>query len=338
MRLVGDLTTNHCGIGHPWFAERPDMFYVGPDGYESWLGVPTLPKFNWGSGELRRRFFDGPDAVVSRWLDVFDGWRVDVANMTGRRGADDYNHEVGRLFRQAARGALVVAEHTTDPTRDLDRGGWHGTMNYAGFLRPVWSWLTTADLPVLGMPAGVPRRPAATAVATMRAFGAAASWRSLVHSWTLLGSHDTARIRTVVGAGLVEVAAGLLVTMPGTPMVYSGDEIGQEGTFGEDSRRPFPWHRPQSWDRRTLDLYRSLIALRRASAALRHGGLRWVHAGTDTLAFLRETADERLLVLARRATGERVRVPLPAGTQNLYGGATVIPDDGPTFQVWRLPA
>ena len=88
----------------------------------------------------------------------------------------------------------------------------------------------------------------------------------------------------------------------------------------------------------TLDLYRALIALRRASAALRHGGLRWVHAGTDTLAFLRETADERLLVFARRATGEQVRLPLPAGAQNLYGGATAVPDDGPTFQVWHLPA
>ena len=75
-------------------------------------------------------------------------------------------------------------------------------MNYAGFLRPVWSWLRAPDLELpdfLGVPGGVPARPGPEVVATMRAFAALISWRSLTASWNLLGSHDTARIRTVVG-------------------------------------------------------------------------------------------------------------------------------------------
>ncbi|WJK40783.1 hypothetical protein O7608_31150 [Solwaraspora sp. WMMA2056] len=43
----------------------------------------------------------------------------------------------------------------------------------------------------------MPARFGSAALATMRAFGALVSWRSLVHSWQLLGSHDSARIRTV---------------------------------------------------------------------------------------------------------------------------------------------
>ncbi len=362
-RLLGDLTTNHCGDTHPWFtaaaadpaaAER-DMFYFDPKtgDYEAWYGIRSLPKFNWGSTELRRRFLDGPDSVTARWLDGFDGWRVDVANMTGRSGADDFTHEVAALLRRAAVAArpdaALVAEHFHDASGDLDRDGWQGTMNYAGFLRPVWSWLRSDDLDLtnfLGVPRRVYRRAGRAAVDTMRAFAAHISWRAYLHSWTLLGSHDTARIRTVVGAAArQEVAAGLLLTLPGVPMVFAGDEIGLTGTNGEDSRTPYPWRRPAEWDTATLARYRALIALRHRYAALRYGGLRFAHVADDVLVFLRETAGERLLIQARRSSGAPVRLPLPA-SDAVYGGAPalvpdaagtiVLPGDGPSFAVWRL--
>jgi alpha-glucosidase len=366
-RLIGDITTNHCGDAHEWFAtassdvtaaER-EMFYFDDAGdYESWLGVKTLPKFNWRSAALRHRLA-GPDAVLARWLRPpygLDGWRVDVANMTGRCGAFDDAHEVAAIVRAAVTGArpdaLLVAEHTSDGTGDLDRDGWHGTMNYAGFLRPLWSWLRGHDLDLpdfLGVPGGVPARDGPATLATMRSFAALVSWRALTASWNLLGSHDTARIRTVVGsADRVEVAAGLLVTLPGTPMVFAGDEIGLRGVNGEDSRTPMPWHRPESWDVRTLSAYQALIRLRHDLPALRHGGLRWLYADPDALVFIRETRHEAVLVLARRARGRPVRLTHPGdGGQtyaNVYGGAAdlapgpdatlTLPGDGPTVQLW----
>ncbi|HET8683968.1 MAG TPA: alpha-amylase family glycosyl hydrolase, partial [Micromonosporaceae bacterium] len=379
-RLVGDLTANHCGDGHPWFvaarspvdAPEREMFYLAGGGYESWLGVGTLPKLNWGSARLRHLFFAGPTGVAVRWLDVLDGWRVDVANMTGRCGADDYAHEVARLMRSAVTRArpdgLLLAEHAHDASGDLDAGGWHGTMSYAGFTRPVWSWLRADDLDLpdlIGVPGGVARVSGGAAVATMRAFAARVSWRSLTHSWTLLGSHDTARIRTVVGtAARHEVAAGLLLTMPGTPMVFAGDELGLTGANGEGSRTPMPWHRRKAWDTAHLDRYRALVALRHRCPALREGGLRWLHADDEALVFVRETAQETVLVQARRGSGQPVRLPVggpagswpvgggpvgggPAGTaEPLYGDQTLpldrdgclhLPGDGPSFGVWRLP-
>ena len=222
-------------------------------------------------------------------------------------------------------------------------------MNYAGFTRPVWSWLRGSELPFddfLGVPAEVPRRDAAATVATMSAFAAQMSWRSWTTSWQLLGSHDTARIRTMVGdAARHEVAAGLLMTLPGTPMIFAGDEIGLEGAGNEQARAPMPWDRPESWDTATFDRYRALIGLRKASPALRDGGLRWVHADGDTLLFLRECAAESVLVLARRAAGPPVPITLKLAG-NLYGGAeplyteangfTTIDGCGPTFQVWSV--
>jgi glycosidase len=96
----------------------------------------------------------------------------------------------------------------------------------------------------------------------------------------------------------------------------------------------------------TMAAYRSLIALRRAEPALRHGGLRWLHHDPDTLVFLREAPAGSVLVLARRAPGTPVRLTGLPAADNVYGGAcalrpgpdgvSTLPGDGPTFQAWRL--
>ena len=73
---MGDFTTNHTGAAHEWFrraqadpGSEERGFYLYEDGdYVSWLGVPSLPKLNYDSGELRRRVFDDPDGVVRKWL------------------------------------------------------------------------------------------------------------------------------------------------------------------------------------------------------------------------------------------------------------------------------
>jgi alpha-glucosidase len=352
MRLVGDITTNHCGDAHEWFvsavsdihAPERDLFYFGEDGdYESWNGVKSLPKLNWGSDLTRERMRH----VLLKWLDDFDGWRVDVANMTGRRGAEDRTHEVARWVRREVTAvrpdAMVVAEHMHDATGDLDRDGWQGTMNYGGFTRPVWTWLRGehTDAEFFGVPGGVPVRDGVSALATMRAFTGRNSWRTLLHSWNPLDTHDSARMRTVAGSRERHlVAVGLQLTLPGTPMIFAGDEFGLTGWIGEQARTPMPWNRAHDRDQSTLSAYQSMVKLRNTEPELRRGGLRWAHAGADVLAFLREGPDGTVLVLARRAGGEAVDLGLPEGT-NLYGGKALeggrLPAaEGPDFQVWRL--
>ncbi|NUW39176.1 glycoside hydrolase family 13 protein [Nonomuraea rhodomycinica] len=347
MRLLGDITTNHCGDTHPWFtaavsdvnAPEREMFFFDPDtgDYEAWFGVKTLPKLNWRSDLVRSRV----PAVLKRWLGPLDGWRVDVANMTGRRGADDLTHEVAALLRrELGPEVALVAEHSHDATGDLDRGGWHGTMNYGGFTRPVWTWLRGPglDLPqFLGVPGGVPARDGTAALATVRTFAARMSWRSLVHSWQLLDSHDTPRIRTVTGSRALHlVALGLQATLPGTPMVFAGSEFGLTGVNGEHARTPMPWDRPADQDLATLAAYRELFGLRRAEPALRHGGLRWLHADADHLVFARECEAETLLVSARRAPGAPLPLPGPATPVHNASDTNVIPGDGPALRIWRL--
>jgi alpha-glucosidase len=364
MRVLGDLTTNHTGNTHEWFlaaqadanAPERELYYFDPElpgGYESWLGIPFLPKLDWRSAELRARM----SGVARRWLDAgFDGWRIDVASMTGRYRGLELTREVARLLRGVLTDdELLVAEHAHDFRPDLDGTGWHGAMNYSGVLRPVWTWLL-ADAPASeqrrsfwGLPVGVPRSTGAAAVAAMRAFRAGIPWQALLHSWALVDSHDTARFRTVAGSReRMLVGVGIQMTSPGVPMVFAGDELGLEGEWGEDARRTMPWQRPETWDSVLLGEYRRLIALRRSSDALARGGIRYAHIGDDAVAYLRETGSERLLCLAVRADTNPLRLSLDElgcrELEPLVGGAcgsgpqgmVSLPSEGPSFHVWRL--
>ena len=187
--------------------------------------------------------------------------------MAGRMGSIDVTHEFAKDVRAAMAterdDALLVAEHGHDASGDLLGDGWHGTMNYAGFTRQVWCWLRSPEFreTFLGLPVEVPVITGEQAVASIRAFHARIPWRSLVTSWNILGSHDTARIRTVVGTPERQVAAlALAIGLPGVPMVFAGDEIGATGAWGEDARTPFPWNDRAAWDTGMLDAYRSCWA------------------------------------------------------------------------------
>jgi alpha-glucosidase len=330
IRVIGDITLNHCGREHEWFVraqdpQAPEREFFRFDsalthGYECWFNVPTLPKFDHTSTLLRNALVSAEDSPVRTWLrgpSGLDGWRVDVANMAGRMGSIDVTHEFAKDVRAAmARerdDALLVAEHGHDASGDLLGDGWHGTMNYAGFTRQVWCWLRSPDFheTFLGLPVEVPVITGEQAVASLRAFHARIPWRSLITSWNVLGSHDTARIRSVVGSHDRQVAAlALAVGLPGVPMVFAGDEIGATGLWGEDSRTPFPWNDQGTWDHETLAAYRALLHVRRDSPALAVGGLRWLHVSTDAVAFVREHPDESVLVVVARSQAQTVRVPL----------------------------
>ncbi|MDW4571744.1 glycoside hydrolase family 13 protein [Microbacterium sp. M3] len=383
IRVIGDLTSNHSGDRHEWFqaalgtpGAREEEFYYFTDAanteYVSWLGHASLPKFDWSSDELRRRFVDGPDSVVAKWLQPpysADGWRIDVANMTGRLGSVDLNAEVRQLLRRTMLeinpDAILLGESTNDAASDLQGDGWHGAMTYPSFTRPLWGWLSEpTNAPYLDafgeeqtepwfftQPiGGIPRYTAAEFAAAVVRFTAGIPWRVRLGNMQPLDTHDTARFATNAGPGTIPLAVGLMVTLPGLPVVFAGDEYGLTGIDGEASRTPIPWGteaEPAVAER--LALYRELIALRHAHPTLSTGGLRWIHVDDDTVVFVRESADETLLVLASKGDADAAippgALPVAAAAEAVWGdavlaiaddGSALLSADGPAFAVWRL--
>lgn len=366
LKVMTDLTLNHTGDAHEWFrAAQADAssveagfyhFTDHPDQYESWLGVASLPKLDHRSAELRRRYYEGPDSIVAKYLGApFDmaGWRIDVANMTGRLGPLDMNQQVARTVRRTmndtAPDAWLVGEHFFDASRDAPGDGWHGVMNYAGVTRPIVSWLGEFTSLSAFMPGpGQPPRDGVGMARSMDAIRAAMPWQVTMASMSLLGSHDTARWRSMATSDEVAlVGFGLLLSLPGTPTLLYGDEVGLEGLSSEAARRTMPWDE-SNWDRRFLTSYRSLIAIRNGHEALRTGGFRWVHTEPDAVVFLRETADERLLIRAARASTAPLSIPdellkasdiVPvhdAPALHPADGVVTLPGDGPGFSIWQL--
>jgi alpha-glucosidase len=167
----------------------------------------------------------------------------------------------------------------------------------------------------------------------------------------VLGNHDQPRVATRLGEKQARVAAMLLLTLRGTPIIYYGEEIGMTSVPIPPEQVMDPWEKntpglglgrdpvrtPMQWDggenagftaatpwlpvagdfpaqnvevqRRDqtsiLQLYRSLIALRRSAPALTGGTYQSLEASGDLLAFQRHCLEQRLLVVLNLGTEAR---------------------------------
>jgi alpha-glucosidase len=368
MHVIGDLTSNHSGDAHEWFVashthpgtpESAFYYWLDPEqtSYVSWLGVPSLPKFNWNSRELRTRFIEGPDSVVAKWLKPpynLDGWRIDVANMTGRYLDEDLNAAVRQIIRKTMidvnPNTLLLGESTNDAASDFQGDAWHGAMTYTNFTRPIWGWLSTGqrESSYFGLPFGT--IPSYTGVEVYQAhtqFAAPFPWQVRLHNMNALDTHDTPRFLTHAQSGSVPVALGLSMTMPGIPVVFAGDEFGLVGDDGEESRTPMPWDSVAA-AAPTIDLYAELIHLRREHEVLNTGGMRWLHASNDVLVYVRESAAECILLVAARGDYDlSLESNAVAGPHTLLFGpgkaefdpavGLVLSGKGPSFTAWLLP-
>jgi alpha-glucosidase len=324
IRILGDLTSNHCGVGHEWIvtakknksSKERSFFYWDKSikwGYVGWFGLESLPKFNYSSKALRKAVYEGKNSIVKKWISPkfgMAGWRIDVGNMTGVQGAENHHVEVMQGIRKAMADvdpdSWLVAENGDFVASDLNGLGWQGAMNYQGFMRPFWNWMNrnpeiTGGFQ--GLPFAMPKIDGEQFFASMQEFNASIPWRSLTASMLILDSHDTARFRTVVlGDRNAHLAAmTMLLTYPGVPSIFAGDEIGLEGSWGEDSRRTINWEDRSGWDVDFHSSVKTLIKLRKESPALINGGLRWVAVEKDYLAYLRESKDQSLLILISRS-------------------------------------
>ena len=160
----------------------------------------------------------------------------------------------------------------------------------------------------------------------------------------LLDSHDTARYLSIARGDQDSVRLGmlLLMTFPGAPSVYYGDEICIRGSDDpeaplddSEARWAFPWAQPETWDREMLAYFKEVIALRHAHPALRRGAYRALYAEGGVYVFARQDAQETVLVAVNVGTeGYTITLPMEdllneyAQPQLLFGNCVVEHHDG----------
>jgi neopullulanase len=317
MRVILDGVFNHCGRGffafhnllesgeaspyRHWFhVERFPLHPYNeskPANYYSWWNIRSLPKFNTDHPPTRRYLLD----IARYWIEQgADGWRLDVPNEIADHA---FWREFRQVVKQANPQAYIVGEIWLDATPWLDGTQFDAVMNY--LLRDLCrDFLAYETLSVEEFASGIEELlgrypPAATAA-----------------QFNLLGSHDTARFRTECNgdADKLALATFFMLTMPGAPSIYYGDEIGMQGGDDPECRACFPWER-SAWDLALHSQVQRSIALRHQHPALRRGDFQTVLAQNDSpvYAFARWNDDERLIV-ALNPTDQAMQVMIPLGT------------------------
>ena len=379
MRVIGDLTTNHSGDAHEWFkasyknpsAAESEFYYFSEKNtkYDSWFGVPSLPKFNWKSSELRKRFISGRTSVVAKWLKApykMDGWRIDVANMTGRIRDEDMYLDVAQTVRKTMvdinADTIMLGEYTGDAAYEVQGDGWQGAMTYSNFTKPVWRWFYNEksqekrrkefpnfELAGFMMWDGNQRGTGRDLVASYNQFIAAFPWHVRLCNMNPLDTHDIPRFKTYAIDGAQKVAAAMQFTFPGIPVVWAGDEFGLDGYNGEHARTPLPWNGELPTDPTLIDTYAALAKLRRENKALTDGSMRFVYASKEAVAYVRENGKQSILVVVTRGEDKKISlhkdaVPGLKKAVNIYGGGKIksdgnhlhLPGHKLSVNAWRI--
>lgn len=303
---------------HSWYD-----FHKFPDEYRCWWGFKSLPEVNEGDPAWQDFVISGDKSVIKTWLRAgTNGYRLDVA--------DELPDETLELLRDNVKNcdsdAIIIGEVWEDATTKVSYGQHR---RYA---------LGTALDSVMNYPL----RGALIdfALGKMDAFALrnfllgqklnypAPMYRCLMN---LLSTHDTARVRTVLGSGgcdgggmgreqqagftlspeqnargraLQKLCAVLQFTLPGMPCVYYGDEEGMQGM-----RDPFCRGAYVKNDGELRELYSKLANARNTTAVLKTGDAAFFAPNVDTICLLRFKGKKAFLIAANRAGYEQVIQP-----------------------------
>ncbi|HYC93369.1 MAG TPA: alpha-amylase family glycosyl hydrolase [Thermoanaerobaculia bacterium] len=384
IRVIVDLVLNHTSVEHPWFVEsasspsspRRDWYVwraTDPGWKQPWGGYDPswhfrngayyygafwsgMPDLNYDNAAAKAEMF----RITRSWLERgVSGYRLDATRYLVETGPGEAGQadtagtrrvlaELSAEVRKVRPDSVLVAENTVD-TAKLATYYDSMPMNFnfplaAAIVEGVKNGSATGIVHVLRDVLRLYPRGAIDA--------------------PFLTNHDQTRIATVLGNddGKLRSAAAILLTLPGMPFLYYGEEVGLDngpGSNDEAKRTPMPWSAAGGFTTGTpwhayapgvaadnvasqandpaslLSHYRGWIAARKATGALSKGTIAPLEAPVSVLAFVRESGDERVLVVHNlgRSPSE-VALPVDAaGFENIHGN---VPAPNGSRGAWRV--
>ena len=367
IKVLVDLVLNHSSSRHPHFQEA---LRDSASPYRAWYrwSATHIDKGSWGSelwhkSPVRDEYYYGlfsssmPDLnyetpavmdeanrIAKFWLDSMhvDGFRLDAVSYLVEEGARVMNtpgtHRVLRDFQAYIRGVrpdVYTVGEVTFPNDTL--------LSYYPDQLTSYFAFEVADSLIAAVRSGSAKGLLAPVLQLQR--------EAPEGRWSpFLRNHDQPRTRTELGGAVARarVAAILLLTMPGMPFVYYGEEIGMIGGkpderirtpmqwssgHGDGFTRGVPWEQLQSDSLTTtvaeqernpgslLALYRRLIHLRSRCAALATGEIVRITASDDAVAaYLRRSGDGVVLVIANLSARPLAGLTITSAPNSLEQG------------------
>ena len=302
MHIILDLVANHTAWDHPWLEENPDMYTPGPiDGFTvpimngdttNWTDVVDL---NYENPQTRQSMID----IMQYWVREFDvdGYRCDVA---GAVPSDFWNAAIDSV--EKVKPVLMLAE---DAQPEMHEVGFDYTYAWPYYdrLKQVWA-------------EGVPVGSLATQVDTTldNLPGAAERLRFTTnHDETMWDATPPELFGGMEGS---KAAFVLSMTMPGTPLVYNGQELGVSDTVSFFARTPYDWDQDAS----ITAFYQQSLTLFRSSPALQDGDLEVLTPGAEDVLVYSRATDSREMVVAVNVREDAKTVAVPSA----YSDASLV--------------
>lgn len=382
IKVIIDFVMNHCSSQHPWFVQSAqndpafrDHFrwsatnpgQTGPWGQNVWHWHPSgwyyglfwsgMPDLNYETAAVKDSMF----AAASYWLDTVgvDGFRLDAVLYVLEEGGqlqntastlqfwEDYNAHVKSVkpdamsVGEAWTSTGTVLQYVTEERLDLC---FEFDLSYA--------MLSAANA---GNAGGLAYR--ADQVYRLYPY---------LQFGTFLTNHDQDRVMNALGFDEAKAmaAAGILMTLPGVPFVYYGEEIGMTGSGDHlNIRTPMQWSaapnagfttgtpwRAVNADYSTRNVvaqdqdqgsllawYRRLVGARRGSPALRRGSFHTLSSSASpVLAFVRRHEQETVLCMVNTVPGAVAGATLTGSVASLEQGSHALVsllDPGDTLDV-----
>ncbi|KAF2956205.1 glycoside hydrolase family 13 protein [Marinitoga sp. 38H-ov] len=358
IRIVLDGVFNHCGSYHKWVNEynvygkdmgvinnpnapESEYFYWNEDGYEGWWGYKSLPKLNYDKTMLLWKYIS---EIGEKWVSNSfnaDGWRLDVARDLGKN--KNVNKTFWRYFRtivkRANKDAIIFAEDYESPKEWIENLSWDGIMNYIGSMDPISYFLT-----------GIEKhnddfKPELIGNSEWFIHQLKWAWSQLplnskYISLNQLSNHDHSRwaTRTTKKIGRAHILGheeaekgidwemfkiGYLMnfTLPGSPGLYYGDEIGLSGWTDPDNRRTFPWDKLNEEEyKHRLNFMKNMIKFYKWNHVLRNGSIEFLKWDKGFLSYGIWNNNEHLLVIIN-INEEEYEYEIPVWIAEIYEGS-----------------
>ncbi len=131
-----------------------------------------------------------------------------------------------------------------------------------------------------------------------------------------------------------KLALAYLLTIPGLPVIYYGDEIGLTGAADPDNRRMMQFdNQLDDLQKSTLEVVRKLSSVRKNSSALLYGDFYTLHSSKNIYAFIRSDMNEKVIVVLNKGIEhENISLTIPAVSDeefiDLLNGETITAKDG----------